>query len=90
VRRRQEAQEREDQGHHGHAQDLDARAHRNGEQLGVLRLAEHVAVHELPAGLFCGLLGRGQLIVLGDVAVQRPQEDHGHHARQEEHDHQGV
>ena len=46
--------------------------------------------HQLPAGLLLGLLGRLQLVVLGDVAVQRAHHDHGHHAAQEQHDHQRV
>mmetsp|Transcript_5757 Transcript_5757/g.13122 ORF Transcript_5757/g.13122 Transcript_5757/m.13122 type:complete len:320 (-) Transcript_5757:20-979(-) len=54
------------------------------------RLTEDIAMHKLPASLLRGLLCTGKLVVLGDVAVQRPQEDHRHHARQEEHDHQRI
>mmetsp|Transcript_98976 Transcript_98976/g.280342 ORF Transcript_98976/g.280342 Transcript_98976/m.280342 type:complete len:350 (+) Transcript_98976:861-1910(+) len=53
-------------------------------------LAEDVAVHELPARLLRGLLRAGELVVLRDVAVQRPEQDHGHHAGEEDHDHERV
>mmetsp|Transcript_34090 Transcript_34090/g.79203 ORF Transcript_34090/g.79203 Transcript_34090/m.79203 type:complete len:312 (+) Transcript_34090:1141-2076(+) len=47
-------------------------------------------MHKLPPRLLSCLFCRGQLVVLGDVAVECPEKDHRHHARQEEHDHQGV
>mmetsp|Transcript_73152 Transcript_73152/g.174326 ORF Transcript_73152/g.174326 Transcript_73152/m.174326 type:complete len:201 (-) Transcript_73152:410-1012(-) len=47
-------------------------------------------MHQLPAGFFGCILGTGKLIVLGDISVQGAQQNHGHHARQEEHDHQGI
>mmetsp|Transcript_119092 Transcript_119092/g.342201 ORF Transcript_119092/g.342201 Transcript_119092/m.342201 type:complete len:310 (+) Transcript_119092:1025-1954(+) len=52
-------------------------------------LPEDVAVHKLPPGLLGGLL-HGHVVVLGDVAVQRPEEDHRDHAGEEEDDHQGI
>jgi hypothetical protein len=33
---------------------------------------------------------RLELVVLGDIPVQGAHHDHGHHARQEEHNHEGV
>mmetsp|Transcript_116135 Transcript_116135/g.329135 ORF Transcript_116135/g.329135 Transcript_116135/m.329135 type:complete len:517 (-) Transcript_116135:424-1974(-) len=90
VRRREEAQEREDQGHDGHPEDLHAGAHGGEQEPRVGRPPEDVPVHELPARLLGRLLRGGELVVPRDVAVQRAQEDHGHHAGEEEHDQEGV
>mmetsp|Transcript_30367 Transcript_30367/g.91946 ORF Transcript_30367/g.91946 Transcript_30367/m.91946 type:complete len:473 (+) Transcript_30367:321-1739(+) len=90
VRRRQEAEEGEDQRDRGHPQNLHAGPNGHGEQLRVPWFPEHVAVHQLPPGLLGRLLRGRKLVVLCDVSVQRAQQDHRHHGRQEEHDHQGV
>mmetsp|Transcript_18138 Transcript_18138/g.54787 ORF Transcript_18138/g.54787 Transcript_18138/m.54787 type:complete len:219 (+) Transcript_18138:1029-1685(+) len=47
-------------------------------------------MHELPASLLPHLLGGGHLVVRSDVPMQRSQQDHGHHAREEEQDEEGV
>jgi len=46
--------------------------------------------HQLPAGLLLCVLPRLKLVVLCDVPVQRAHDDHGHHASQEQHDHDAV
>mmetsp|Transcript_43498 Transcript_43498/g.136440 ORF Transcript_43498/g.136440 Transcript_43498/m.136440 type:complete len:396 (+) Transcript_43498:719-1906(+) len=77
VRRRQEAEQREDQRHRHHDDELDARAHAHRKQHRERRRAEDVAVHVLPALLRLVVL---RVVVLGDVAAQVAEEDHGHDA----------
>ena len=50
----------------------------------------HSGAHQLPAGLLLSLFGGLKLVVLGDVPVQGAHHNHGHHATQEEDDHEGV
>jgi len=54
------------------------------------RWSEHVSMHQLPARLLLGLLQSLHLIVGRDIFTQGAQENHRHHARQEEYDHDGV
>ena len=42
-------------------------------------------MHKLPPELFLGVLAAVDLVVARDVLVEGAEEDHGHHARQEEH-----
>mmetsp|Transcript_100495 Transcript_100495/g.279898 ORF Transcript_100495/g.279898 Transcript_100495/m.279898 type:complete len:202 (-) Transcript_100495:442-1047(-) len=53
-------------------------------------LAEDITVNELPPSFLGSFFRCSQLVVLGDIAVQCPEEDHCHHSRQEEHDHERV
>lgn len=46
--------------------------------------------YQLPPSFLLRLLCSLQLVVLGDVTVQRAQHDHGHHAREEEHNHERI
>jgi hypothetical protein len=48
------------------------------------------APYQLPASFLLCFFGCFQLIVLGDVPVQGTHHDHGHHSRQEQHDHERV
>mmetsp|Transcript_19970 Transcript_19970/g.33440 ORF Transcript_19970/g.33440 Transcript_19970/m.33440 type:complete len:441 (-) Transcript_19970:986-2308(-) len=89
VVRGSQAQQRAHHGRESHRQDLHTRACEDGEQHGRERgRSEHIPVHQLPARLLLRLLQGLHLIVRRDVLVQRAQHDHGHHARQEQHDHE--
>ena len=46
--------------------------------------------YQLPASLLLGLLSGLEVIILGDVTTQSAHHDHGHHAGEEEHNHEGV
>ena len=47
-------------------------------------------MHKLPPELLLGVLAAVDLVVARDVLVEGAEEDHGHHARQEEHDDEAV
>mmetsp|Transcript_63510 Transcript_63510/g.127557 ORF Transcript_63510/g.127557 Transcript_63510/m.127557 type:complete len:419 (+) Transcript_63510:862-2118(+) len=87
----QKAENREPHGHQSHHEDLHPRPREHAEEHGAgLRRSEHVAVHQLPPRLFLGFFERLHLVVGGDVFAQGAEHDHGHHPRQEEHDHERV
>mmetsp|Transcript_17587 Transcript_17587/g.51091 ORF Transcript_17587/g.51091 Transcript_17587/m.51091 type:complete len:496 (+) Transcript_17587:327-1814(+) len=90
VRWAQEAEQREDHGHEGHPEDLRAGPNVHRQEAKIGRGPEDVAVHQLPPGLLRRVfLGLG-VVVPAQVAAERARHDHGHHATQEEHDHQAV
>mmetsp|Transcript_64762 Transcript_64762/g.208562 ORF Transcript_64762/g.208562 Transcript_64762/m.208562 type:complete len:257 (-) Transcript_64762:310-1080(-) len=89
MHRRKESGRREHERHEGADQQLHPGADGDRQRLGVRWFAEDVTMHQLPACFLSSVLRR-HVIVLCDVTVQRAQQDHGHHAREEEYNHQGV
>ena len=71
-------------------QYLGARPQEHREQHSLPGRAEDVPVHKLPPELLLGVLAAVDLVVARDVLVEGAEEDHGHHARQEEHDDEAV
>eukprot|EP00965_Chrysotila_dentata_P053511 1775587-Pleurochrysis_carterae.AAC.11 len=67
---REEAEHRADDGDERHAEQLHARADRDGEQRCVGRRAQHVGVHQLPAALLEQLLLLLDRVVLLQVAAR--------------------
>ena len=78
------------QSNRSHTENLAARAQKDGQKHAFSGRPKNVAVNKLPPELFLGVLAAVDLVVPRDVFVQRPEQDHGHHARQEQDDHERV
>ena len=68
---------------------------KNGEKgylnrIGDVESGVRAVSHQFPACFFLCLVCCLQLVVLGDVSMQRAHHDHCHHSRQEEHNHERI
>jgi hypothetical protein len=47
-------------------------------------------MNKFPSGLLLSFLESVELVVSGDIFAESSEHDHGHHASEEQHDHQAV